>query len=176
MRNSFRTPVGIEATFAEYVIKVYNKTRQLLSKFDIGKEVLRYELHFSRMRKVNACGIYSLGDLLDYQNIYKLAGLLNDSLEGLIHYDTDYKNECKSPNELRLLNDWSNPKKIKQLSKEQPQKYRRQKRLFKQLSQRNDTLVLPTLQRLIKRKVNNLLTIDKTTIKHVEYFKAVIMK
>lgn len=176
MKNSFRTPVGIEATFTDYVVKAYNKWLQLLPHLDIGKECLRYELHFNKMRKVSACGIYTLADLLEYQNIYKLAGLLCDSLEGLIHYNKDYESECTTSNEKRLLNDWSNPKQIKQLSKEQPQKYRRQRRLFKELSQRNDTLILPTVKRLIKRKANNLLAIDKTTIKQVNYYKAIMQK
>ena len=176
MKNSFRTPVGIEATLSDYTVKAYNKRTQLLTRLDIGRECLRYELHFNKMRKVNACGVYSLADLLEYQNIYKLAELLCNSLDGLIHYSSEYKSQCNTTNEKQLLNDWSNPKKIMKLSKEQPQKYRRQRRLFKQLSQRNKALVLPTVQRLIKRKANNLLTIDRTTMKEVNYYKAVIMK
>ena len=176
MKNSFRTPVGIEATLSDYTVKAYNKRTQLLTRLDIGRECLRYELHFNKMRKVNACGIYSLADLLEYQNIYKLAELLCNSLDGLIHYNSEYKSQCNTTNEKQLLNDWSNPQKIMKLSKEQPQKYRRQRRLFKQLSQRNKALVLPTVQRLIKRKANNLLTIDRTTMKEVNYYKAVIMK
>ena len=175
MKNSYRTPIGLEATLADYVVKAYDKRRQLLSHIDIGKEVLRYELHFNRMRKVNKCGIYALDDLLEYENISALALLLIESLEGLIHYDSNYLNACKNKLEEDLLNYWSNPKKVVQMAKEQPQKYRRQRRLFKQLSQRNNANVISHVQTSLKRKVNNLICLDKSTIKQLEYYKSVYL-
>jgi hypothetical protein len=177
MKNSFRTPVGIEATLDAMVLKVYNKRSQLLRVKDIGKESLRYEIHYDRMRTVNKeTGIYCLADLYDHQKINKLSNLVLDSLNHLLYFDSEIYGKDLTPQESTLCTVWSNPKKLQLLAKENPQQYRRERIRFKALQSSKGLNVLEQLKDSITLKRNKLLTMDKTTANEVNYYKTQIAK
>jgi hypothetical protein len=178
MKNSFRLQIGIEATLSAMVIKGYNKRSQILrGGKDIGEECFRYELHYNRMRTVNkeTC-IYCLADLLDYQKINRLSNLVLDSLDHLVYFDNEIYSKSLAPKEIELCKVWSNPKRLQALAKHNPQKYRRQRKLFKALLATNGLDVLDQLKEAISRKRNNVLAMDRTTAKEVNYFKTQLVK
>lgn len=175
MTNSYGSSVGIVAELTKESCKCYNKRSQLLS-FDIGHEVLRYERKFKAMKKVNECGIYYLSDLLDHTKIYKLEKLIHLSLEELIFYEPIVTSEPLTKSDKTLLKFWSNPKAIDQLRKDNPQKYRRQKRRFKELTEANEVSILKDLKQALRTKGNNTLTIDTMTIKRNNFFLSQFQK
>jgi hypothetical protein len=53
-----------QAMHSQYIIKMYNKALHYRAKgFDISDEILRFEIKFTKMEKVNRLGIYNLDDL-----------------------------------------------------------------------------------------------------------------
>ena len=178
MKNSFRTPVGIEATLTAYVLKAYNKAGQLLrGGKDIGKECFRYELHYNRMRTINKeTGIYCLADLYDYPKINKFSNLVLDSLNHLVYFDSEMYGKDLTLQESKLCTVWSNQKELRLLAKENPQKYRRERIRFKALQSSKGLNVLEQLEDSIRLKRNKLLTMDRTTANEVNYYKTQIAK
>ncbi len=62
-----------QAEHSQYLIKIYDKRKHYSRKgFQIDNDILRFEIKFLKMEKLNKKGIYTLSDLLKYglQNIY----------------------------------------------------------------------------------------------------------
>ena len=172
MKNKYRFKVGVEAKICDYVVKCYNKRTQLLSKVNLPKELLRYEVHFNVMRKVNDYGIYCIADLLDHTKVYKLSKLVLSTLENLIHYEPNQEIRKLSSTDKKLFNQWKNPKEIATLIKYNSQKYRRQRRRFKQLSSLIETSTLKQVKKALHAKEKELLQLDSATIKQSKFFLA----
>lgn len=67
---------------SQYIIKIYNKALHYKSKgVKIDTEIMRFEIKFTKMEKLNKKGIYSLQDLIDY---------------GLHNFKSDLLNEWKN--------------------------------------------------------------------------------
>jgi len=170
MKNKFRYKVGIEATLSDYVVKCYNKRSQLMSKIQLLKELLRYEVHFNVMRKVNECGIYCLADLLNHNHVYKLSKLVLSTLEDLVHFEPKLLNQRLTTPDKRLVNQWKNPKEIATLMKDNSQRFRRQRRRFKELSFEVELSTLTEVKKAIHAKEKRLLQLDYVTIKQIDFF------
>lgn len=170
MKNKFRFKVGIEATLCDYVIKCYNKRSQLQNTILLKKEILRYEIHFNVMRKVNDCGIYCLADLLDHTKVYKLSKLVLSTLEDLVYFEPQLQKQPLSTPDKKLIIQWKNPKEIATLMKTNSQRYRRQRRRFKELSSQIDTSTLNQIKKAIHIKEKELLQLDCETIKQAKFF------
>lgn len=88
---------------SQYIIKIYNKALHYKSKgFDIQTEILRFEIKYIKMQKLNERGIYNLKDLFEY-------GLQNFKVEVLTEFNNIlfYDNTIKS--ESKLLVKYKNP-------------------------------------------------------------------
>ena len=88
---------------SQYIIKIYNKAQHYKSKgFDIQTEILRFEIKYTKMQKLNERGIYNLKDLFEY-------GLQNFKVEVLTEFNNIlfYDNTIKS--ESKLLEKYKNP-------------------------------------------------------------------
>lgn len=170
MKNKFRFKVGLEATLCDYVIKCYNKRSQLQNTLRLEKEILRYEVHFNVMRKVNDCGIYCLADLLDNTKVYKLSKLVLSTLEELVYFEPQLQKLPLSTPDKKLINEWKNPKEIATLMKNNSQRYRRQRRRYNELSSQIDTSTLKQIKKAIHAKEKELLQLDYKTIKQAKFF------
>ena len=52
---------------SQYIIKIYNKALHYKSKgFKIKEEIMRFEIKYTKMQKLNEKGIFSLQDLMNY--------------------------------------------------------------------------------------------------------------
>ena len=60
-----------QARHTEYFVKAYNKSFQ----YELNKQVLRYELKFIKMRKINQLGIFTLEDIKNDHWIYSIEKL-----------------------------------------------------------------------------------------------------
>lgn len=73
---------------SQYLIKIYDKRKHYSGKgFQIENEILRFEIKFLKMEKLNKKGIYTLFDLLKYglQNIYP--EFLVQEWQSILFYD-----------------------------------------------------------------------------------------
>lgn len=87
---------------SQYIIKIYNKALHYNSKgFDIKTEIMRFEIKYTKMQKLNERGIYNLQDLANY-------GLHNFKVEVLTEFNNilfyDYTTKSNSRSILNYKN------------------------------------------------------------------------
>lgn len=87
---------------SQYIIKIYNKALHYNSKgFDIKTEIMRFEIKYTKMQKLNERGIYNLQDLANY-------GLHNFKVEVLTEFNNilfyDYTIQSNSRSILNYKN------------------------------------------------------------------------
>jgi hypothetical protein len=84
----------------QYIIKIYNKALHYRSKgFDIEPEIMRFEIKYKKMERVNKLGIYTLNDILksgfeifknelltEWQNVLFYDNTINSKSKKIINY------------------------------------------------------------------------------------------
>lgn len=81
-----------EVKLTEYSVKIYDKRLHYVSQgYDISDEVLRFELKYNKMRRVNSFGIYTLEDLKE--NIVSLFDPLLNAWDHVLLFDPAIKHE-----------------------------------------------------------------------------------
>jgi hypothetical protein len=88
---------------SQYIIKIYNKALHYKSKgFDINTEILRFEIKYLKMQKLNEREIYNLSDLMNYGLRNFKSELLNE-FNNILFYDNTIQSKSKS------LTNYKNP-------------------------------------------------------------------
>jgi hypothetical protein len=81
-----------EVKLTEYSVKIYDKRLHYVSQgYDISDEVLRFELKYNKMRRVNSFGIYTLEDLKE--NMVRLIDPLLNAWDHVLLFDPAIKHE-----------------------------------------------------------------------------------
>jgi hypothetical protein len=105
----------------QYTFKLYDKGKQA----ETGQaNILRVEIHVSRMEFLKEYGISTLADLTDRAKIAPLGQLLGDVFADVIAYDGSIKESSLSEKECYTLKDFSNPKWWNDLDKRRRYYYR----------------------------------------------------
>ena len=93
----------IQAEHSQYLIKIYNKAKQYQDKgHTIESEILRFEIKYRKMEKINKLGIKTVQDLIDYK-LENFVPVLVDEWQRIIFYDFTIRSES------RLLLNYKNP-------------------------------------------------------------------
>ncbi len=84
-----------QATLSEYWVKFYNKRLHYeIQGYDIGHEILRFELKINKMRMLAKYRVFTLEDLMD--NIEQIArDLLPKAWKGVLLYDPTMNKQTK---------------------------------------------------------------------------------
>lgn len=81
-----------EVKLTEYSVKIYDKRLHYVSQgYDISDEMLRFELKYNKMRRVNSFGIYTLEDLKE--NMERLIEPLLNAWGHVLLFDPAIKHE-----------------------------------------------------------------------------------
>jgi hypothetical protein len=84
-----------QATLSEYWVKLYNKRlHYVIQGYDIGYEILRFELKINKMRMLAKYRVFTLEDLMN--NIEQIAeDLLPKAWDQVLFYDPTVNKETK---------------------------------------------------------------------------------
>lgn len=94
---------------SQYIIKIYNKALHYRSKgFDIEKEIMRFEIKYTKMQKLNAKGIFSLQDLINY-GLHNFKDDVLNEWQNVIFYDNTIQIDPLSTKLKRVVLEYSNP-------------------------------------------------------------------
>lgn len=94
---------------SQYIIKVYNKAQHYKSKgLKIDGEIIRFEIKYTKMEKLNKKGIYSLQDLIDY-GLYNFKSELLDEWKNVLFFDKTIQIDTLSKRLKNRVCDYSNP-------------------------------------------------------------------
>jgi hypothetical protein len=86
----------------QYIVKIYNKTLHYKKDFDIKKEIMRFEIKYTRMERLNKLGVFNLSDISKLGFKYFENELLTE-WQNVLFFDTTINAKSK-----RLLN-FQNP-------------------------------------------------------------------
>jgi hypothetical protein len=135
---------------SHYFIKLYNKALHYKHKFDIPGEILRFEIKYTKMEKINNRGIYSLKDLADY-------GLINFKDELILEFNNIlYYDRTICSKSIRLLN-YANPVYWKNLLNN-PSKtnYYKHREILKQTTANHSDRIQFQIAKIIGEKIDYL--------------------
>jgi hypothetical protein len=97
-----------KAEFQRYQIKCYDKKAQYTRKgLAIESEILRFEIHVSKMDYLRMTSINKIEDLLHHDKLKELKVDLLNKWNGILFFDPTVK--PKYCNHQDILNSWSNP-------------------------------------------------------------------
>lgn len=72
---------------SQYLIKIYNKALHYISKgFEIDTEIMRFEIKYTKMQKINERGIFNLQDLINY-GLHNFKQDLLKEWENVLYFD-----------------------------------------------------------------------------------------
>jgi hypothetical protein len=88
---------------SQYIIKIYNKALHYRSKgFEIDTEILRFEIKYTKMQKLNERGLYNLQDLANY-GLHNFKDEVLNEFNNILYYDNIIQSKSRS------LSNYKNP-------------------------------------------------------------------
>jgi hypothetical protein len=136
---------------SQYIIKIYNKALHYKKNFrDIETEILRFEIKYTKMQKLNERGIYNLNDLLNY-GLHNFKNELLKEFNNILFYDNTIQSKSKS------LPNYKNPIYWTDLLKK-PTKtnYYKHKGILKNLTSQNSDNVQLQITGIMSDKIDFL--------------------
>ena len=92
-----------QAQHSQYIIKIYNKALHYKRDFiDIKTEIMRFEIKYTKMEKLNKIGIFNLNDVVNY-GLHNFKNELLNEFNNILFYDTSIRLKSKS------LTNYKNP-------------------------------------------------------------------
>ena len=94
---------------SQYIIKIYNKALHYKSKgFKIKNEIMRFEIKYTKMQKLNEKGIFSLQDLMNY-GLQNFKDTVLKEWQNVLFYDNTIQIDPLSTKSKKALLEYSNP-------------------------------------------------------------------
>lgn len=123
--------LGFYCPLSHYKVKIYDKGDQ----YRLRKNLMRFEVHFTKMQTLNRFGIKHLSDLRDREKIFSLKTLLLNTWHGVLLCDDTISLDKPGlkPKEIQLLLDGKNPKFWQQLKRTSKSMYSSKKNSYKRL-------------------------------------------
>jgi hypothetical protein len=93
---------------SQYIVKLYNKALHYSSKgFKISSEIIRFEIKYTRMEKLNKKGIFSLNDLVKY-GLHNFKCVLLTEWQNVLFFDNTIQIDTLSAKTKSALLEYSN--------------------------------------------------------------------
>jgi hypothetical protein len=94
---------------SQYIIKIYNKALHYKSKgFNIDNEIMRFEIKYTKMQKLNEKGIFSLQDLINY-GLQNFKDEVLKEWQNVLFYDNTIQIDPLTSKLKRAVLEYSNP-------------------------------------------------------------------
>jgi hypothetical protein len=137
----------------QYIIKIYNKALHYKRTFtDISTEIMRFEIKYTRMWKLNKRGIYTFNDLVNY-GLHNFKSELLNEFNNILFYDTSIQSKSKS------LTNYKNPLYWTELlNKPTKTNYYKQKEKLKNITSQNSDKVQLQITKIMSDKIDFLNT------------------
>jgi predicted RNA-binding Zn-ribbon protein involved in translation (DUF1610 family) len=123
--------LGYECVLSQYRVKIYDKGLQ----YGLFCKLLRFEVRFNKMQKINECSIYSLHDLTKPNSMGVLKGLLLGIWNDVLLYEPmDLPDNAELTDlQKELIQCGNNPKYWSKLHKSNKTKYNYHRTVLKEL-------------------------------------------
>lgn len=137
---------------SQYIIKIYNKALHYKSKgFDIDNEIMRFEIKYTKMQKLNEKGIYNLQDLINYDLQNFKVEVLNE-WKNVLYFDNTTRIDTLSKTIKKRLLEYSNPNYWTGLiNNKQTENFKNHRKQLKEITTKNSN----NIQKLISKTIND---------------------
>ncbi|MFE3866937.1 hypothetical protein ACFX5E_02485 [Flavobacterium sp. LS2P90] len=154
---------------SQYIIKLYNKALQYKKHFDIDTEIMRFEIKYLKMQKLNERGIYSLQDLVNY-GLHNFKDEVLNEWQNVLYYDNTIQIDLLSTNLKRAVLEYSNNNYwTRLLANNQTKNFTYHRNQLKKIVSRNSNKVQDLTAEIISKKIDfvngKTIHIDHLTIK-----------
>ena len=154
---------------SQYIIKIYNKALHYQSKgFKIDTEIMRFEIKYTKMQKLNECGIFNLQDLINY-GLHNFKKDLLTEWQNVLYFDKTIQIDPLSTKIKNALLKYSNPNYWTELlANNQNKNYRYHKNQLSKITLENSSKVQDLIAYIMNEKIDflnsNPIQIDPLTI------------
>lgn len=144
---------------SQYIIKIYNKALHYKSKgFEIESEIMRFEIKYTKMQKLNERGIFNLQDLLNYGLQNFKYDLLNE-WHNVLFYDNTIQIDHLNTKTKNTLLEYSNPNYwTGLLANNQSKNFTYHKNQLKKITLKNSNKVQDLTAKIMSKKIDFLNT------------------
>ena len=136
---------------SQYIIKIYNKALHYKKNFsNINTEIMRFEIKFTKMQKLNDRGIYNLNDLLNF-GLHNFKSELLNEFNNILFFDNTIQSKSKS------LANYKNPIYwLELLNRPTKTNYYKHKGILNNLTAQNSNKVQLQTTEIISKKIDFL--------------------
>ena len=133
-----------------YIIKIYNKALHYKKSFEIETEIMRFEIKYTKMQKLNGRGIFTLQDLANY-GLHNFKDALLNEFNNILFYDNTIMSKSRS------ISNYKNPLYwIELLSKPTKTNYYKHKGILKNLTSYNSDKIQLKTTEIMSKKIDFL--------------------
>ena len=158
-----------QAQHSQYIVKLYNKALHYLSKgFKIQNEILRFEIKYTKMQKLNEKGIFNLNNLIKY-GLHNFKTELLTEWQNVLFFDNTIQIDTLSTKTKTALLEYSNQNYwTGLLNNKQTKNFRYHKTQLKKITIENSNKIQDLTSEIISKKIDFLsmetIQIDTLTI------------
>jgi hypothetical protein len=136
---------------SQYIIKIYNKALHYKKNFtDIESEILRFEIKYTKMQKLNERGIYNLNDLMNY-GMHNFKNELLNEFNNILFYDNTIQSKSKN------LSNYKNPLYwVELLKRHTKTTYYKHRGILKILTSQNSDQIQLQITEIMSEKIDFL--------------------
>ncbi len=142
---------------SQYLIKIYNKALHYISKgFEIDTEIMRFEIKYTKMQKINERGIFNLQDLINY-GLHNFKQDLLKEWENVLYFDNTTRIDPLSTKTKNALQEYSNPNYwTGLLANNQNENFKYHKNQLKKITLENSNRTQNLIANIIGEKIDFL--------------------
>jgi hypothetical protein len=154
---------------SQYIIKIYNKALHYKSKgFKIKTEIMRFEIKYTKMQKLNEKGIFSLQDLINY-GLHNFKNEILNEWQNVLYYDNTIQIDPLTTKLKKAVLEYSNPNYwTGLLANNQNKNFTYHKKQLKKIIEKNSNKVQDLKAEIMSKKIDFLnsrtIQIDPLTI------------
>lgn len=159
-----------QAQHSQYIIKLYNKALHYLSKgFKIQNEIMRFEIKYTKMQKLNEKGIFDLNSLVNY-GLHNFKSELLTEWQNVLFFDDTIQIDPLSAKTKTKLLEYSNQNYWTGLLKNhQTKNFRYHKNQLQKITLQNSNNIQDLTAEIMSKKIDflnsNPIQIDPLTIR-----------
>ncbi|MFY7665313.1 hypothetical protein [Flavobacterium sp.] len=134
---------------SQYIVKIYNKALHYKKYYPISTEIMRFEIKYTKMEKLNKRGIKTLADLQSF-GLHNFKGDLLTEFNNILFYDTSIYSEN------RILINYKNPLYWTDLTKRNYTNFKYHRQQLKNITAISSANIQNQTAKLICKKIDLL--------------------
>lgn len=136
---------------SQYIIKIYNKALHYQRDYlEISNEIMRFEIKYTKMQKLNERGIFNLIDLAKY-GLHNFKNELLKEFNNILFYDTTIQSKSK------CLTNYKNPLYwVELLSKNEKNLFNYHRKNLKKTTSQNSDKIQSQITEIMRKKIDFL--------------------